>query len=360
MTSRSVQEGVKGEEAKREARETGSSSTISDRAGRSGGRIAVVSATDLQQIIPVADAIEIIQAAMIRLSHGAIASPERWVERVATDGLMGLMPGSSQDGVFGVKVLSLFTPEARQGLPGHQGMMLTFDRETGEPLSVIEASALTGLRTAAASAAATRVLARKDASSMALIGCGEQAIWHARALPIVRPITTAYVWARQRERAIAFADRYLGHIPSVTIAPDIETAVSHADIISTLTHADQPLLQGLWLRPGQHLNLVGSSRAEYREVDDDTVMRSRFVADQRDHVLSQGGEFRHAFEAGVVDERHVVAEIGEILAGDLPGRTSEEEITVYKSLGHIAQDLAIADAIHRRLEKQGHRYLIEW
>jgi ornithine cyclodeaminase len=320
----------------------------------------IVNAAELQRLVPMDDVIEIVSAAMIRLSSGSISSPERWVERVASNGLMGLMPGASDDGPFGVKVLSLFTASARQGLPGHQGMMLTFDGETGKPLSVIEASALTALRTAAASAAATRAMARQGASSMALIGCGEQAIWHARALPLVRPIETVHVWARNRERAAAFADRHLAHIARVVIAPSVETAVSEVDIISTLTHSDLPILLGRWLKPGQHLNLVGSSRAEFREIDAEAVVRARFVADSREHVLSQGGELRQAMQAGLVDQNHIVAEIGEVLNGRVAGRTDENEITIYKSLGHIAQDLAVANAIHEKLKNVPGECRVAW
>jgi ornithine cyclodeaminase/alanine dehydrogenase-like protein (mu-crystallin family) len=320
----------------------------------------IVSASEIETLVSMTDAIEIVTAAMIRLSGGSISSPERWVERVAPNGLMALMPGSATDGAFGVKVLSLFTAGARKGSPGHQGMMLSFDRETGRPLSVIEASALTGLRTSAASAAATRAMARPDASSMALIGCGEQAIWHARALPLVRKIDTAYVWSRDHDRAHAFADKHLGHIARVVVSSTVEAAVAKADIITTLTHSSDPLLFGRWLRAGQHLNLIGSSRAAFREVDDETVMRSRFVADNLEHVLSQGGELRHALHAGLVDRNHIVGEIGEVLAGNIAGRTSADEITLYKSLGHVAQDLAVAEAIHQRLSREKGACRIAW
>lgn len=321
----------------------------------------IVNAAGLCTLISMAEAIDLIGEAMQGLSGGDVMAPARWANHVADRGFMALMPGSTPlAGRFGIKVLSLFEPSARSGLPGHQGVMLLFDGETGRPLAVIDANALTGLRTAAASAAATRALARPDADILALIGYGEQAIWHARALPLVRPIREVRVWGRSEERAHAFAKRHLGHIPEVRIAPSVRSAVRGADIICTLTHAREPLLSGEWLEEGQHLNLVGSSTAAFREVDDELVRRSRLVVDARSNALVEAGELLHAIAAGIVDANHIHAEIGEILAGTKPGREGSAMITAYKSLGHVAQDLAVASAVQGKLRDIQWRDRVAW
>lgn len=310
----------------------------------------IVNAPGLCKLISMPEAIELVAGAMQRLSGGMVDAPERWVTEVADRGLMALMPGSAPGaGRFGVKVLSLFEPSARLGLPGHQGLMLLFDRETGRPLTVIDANALTGLRTAAASAVATRMLARSDSGVLALIGCGEQAIWHAQAIPLVREIREVRVWGRSEVRARQFATRYLAHIPTVSVVKSVRDAIRGADVICTLTHSKEPLIAGEWLEEGQHLNLVGSSTAAFREVDDEAVQRSRFVVDSRANALSQAGEVVHAVNAGLIDEAHLHAEIGEVLAGIRSGRENATMITAYKSLGHIVQDLAVSDAVQRRL-----------
>lgn len=321
----------------------------------------IVNAAGLRTIVPMADAIELVEDAMRALSDGAVDAPPRWVNEMSDNGLMALMPGSLPlVGRFGIKVLSLFEPDARADLPGHQGMMLLFHRETGQPIVVIEANALTALRTAAASAVATRLLSRPGSEVLALIGCGEQAAWHARALPLVRPIREVRVWGRSEARARAFAERHLGHIPKVSIAPSVRSAVKGADIICTLTHAATPLVTGNWLEPGQHLNLVGASTASFREVDDEVVLRSRLVVEIKGNALDQGGELIHAIEAGLIDAGHIHAEIGEILGGTRPGRDHDDLITAYKSLGHVAQDLAVATAVERRLQGVAWPHRIAW
>jgi ornithine cyclodeaminase/alanine dehydrogenase-like protein (mu-crystallin family) len=179
------------------------------------------------------------------------------------------------------------------------------------------------------------------------LGYGEQAVTHARAIARVRPLRSITVWGRSSERAAAFASRLELELKlPVHAMATARAAVEHADLICTVTNAKDPVLLGDWVRPGTHLNLVGSSMAGPVEVDSALVVRSRFIADSRAGVLAQGAEFLKAKAAGLIGDEHVVAEIGQVFGGEVPGRRSPDEITVYKSLGHVAQDLAAAWALY--------------
>ena len=215
-----------------------------------------------------------------------------------------------------------------------------------DPLGAV-AGEVTAIRTAAASAVATDALARPDAARMAILGYGEQAHTHARAISKVRKLEAITVWGRDPARAKAFAKSIEAELGlPVFVASTVRQAVTGVDIVTTVTNAREPILEGAWLAPGTHLNLVGSSGAGPTEVDHEVVVRSRFIADSREGVLAQGAEFLRAKAAGLVDDSHVVGEIGQVLAGDLEGRQSRDQITVYKSLGHVVQDLAAAKALY--------------
>ena len=248
---------------------------------------------------------------------------------------------------FGAKLISVFPENFALGKQSHQGVVVLFDPETGAPVCVVHAGELTAIRTAAASAVATDALARRDARRLALVGYGEQAATHARAIAQVREVESIVVWGRSPQRARVFAQRVGEELRvPVAVAANVEEAVADADIVCTVTSAAEPILKGAWVRPGTHLNLVGSGYAGPAEVDSDLVVRSRFIADSREGVLHQGAEFLRAKAAGLIGDDHIVGEIGQVLAGEIEGRRSPEEITVYKSLGHVVQDLASAWALY--------------
>jgi ornithine cyclodeaminase/alanine dehydrogenase-like protein (mu-crystallin family) len=227
--------------------------------------------------------------------------------------------------------------------------MLMFDLATGRPLCVVEGNALTSLRTAAASAVATRALAAPEASTLAILGCGEQARLHVSAIMRVRPIRTIKLWNRTRARAEAFAREHLDHLGlRVMVVDQVTEAVRDAQIICTLTSATEPVLHGRDIEPGQHINIVGSSQNGPREVDDALVSRVRYIADCREHAMSQGAEIISAVAHGVVGSDHIVGELGDVIEGRVKGRLAASDITLYKSLGHIVQDLAVADVAYQR------------
>lgn len=296
--------------------------------------------------------IPIVREAMIAFSTGQTRQLLRSIIPLADGRMFGLMPGAMGDEApFGAKVISVYPENFARGRQSHQGLIVLFDPATGAPACVVHAGEVTAIRTAAASAAATDALARPDARRLALLGYGEQAATHARAIAKVRSLEQIAVWGRSLERAQAFATSIgeeLG-VPAVAYA-DAKDAVAEADIICTVSAAKEPILKGAWVAPGTHVNVVGSSYAGPVEIDDELVVRARFIADSREGVLAQGAEYLKAKAAGLIDERHVVGEIGQVFAGQLEGRQNPFQVTIYKSLGHVVQDLASAWALFKQSE----------
>ncbi len=296
--------------------------------------------------------IPIVRDAMIAFSRGETMQLLRSIIKLSGGRFFGIMPGAlGAHAPFGAKLISVFHGNFARGIQSHQGLVLLFDPESGAPVCVVHAGEITAIRTAAASAVATDSLARKDARRMALLGYGEQAQTHARAISKVRNIETITVWGRSPERAQAFAERTNSELRiPVTPMASAKEAVANADIVCTVSSASEPILKGEWVRPGTHVNVVGSSYAGPAEIDNDLVARSRFIVDSREGVLQQGAEFLRAKAAGLIGDEHIAGEIGEVLVGKIDGRRSADEITIYKSLGHVVQDLASAWALYSQQE----------
>jgi ornithine cyclodeaminase/alanine dehydrogenase-like protein (mu-crystallin family) len=296
--------------------------------------------------------IPIVRDAMIAFSRGETKQLLRSILPLSEGRLFGVMPGAmGGHAVFGAKLISVFQQNFTRGIQSHQGLVILFDPESGAPVCALHAGEITAIRTAAASAVATDVLARRDARTMALLGYGEQATTHARAIRKVRAIEFIRVWGRSAERARAFSERMQTELAiPVVAAASARDAIADADIICTVTAASEPILQGAWVRPGTHINVVGSGVAGPAEIDNDLVVRSRFFVDSREGVLAQGAEFLRAKQASLIGDNHIVGEIGEVLAGEIEGRRSAAEITVYKSLGHVVQDLASGWALYSQRE----------
>ena len=292
--------------------------------------------------------IPLVREAMIAFSKGMTRQHLRSILPVNDHGVFGIMPGGlGGDDVFGAKLISVYPGNFAKGIQSHQGVVVLFDGPTGAPVCLAHAGEITAIRTAAASAVATDALARVGSTRMAVLGYGEQAGTHCRAMTRVRPLEAITVWGRSKERARAFAARMSEELGlPVSAVPDVRSAVAEADIICTVSGAAEPILQGAWVRPGTHVNIVGSSRAGPVEVDNGLVARARFFVDSREGVLAQGAEFLNAKAAGLIGDNHIAGEIGEVLAGKVAGRRSTEEVTAYKSLGHIVQDLASAWALY--------------
>jgi len=251
------------------------------------------------------------------------------------------MPGAiDRPAVFGSKLLSYFP--ANVGQPTIQGVIVLFEAATGRPAAVVDAVSVTALRTAAASGLATRLLAREDARKVAILGTGVQADYHLRAMRAVRPDLQVTIWGRSEEKAEELAHRH--RRPGVEFASttNARSAVEDADIICTVTASPTPILEGRWLKPGAHLNLVGAFTPATREADTAAIRRSRLFVEIRESALREAGEILIPIGEGALTAAHIAGEIGEVVAGKVAGRTGPDEITAYKSLGNVAQDLATA------------------
>lgn len=297
-------------------------------------------------------AILLVRDAMVAFSTGVTRQHLRSILPLADGHLFGIMPGAlAADGPFGAKLLTVFPENPARGLQSHGGVIVLFEPETGETVCCVHAGEVTAIRTAAASAVATDALARPEARHLAILGYGEQAATHARAIAQVRPLDSITVWGRSRDRAVAFARAMQAELGlPVESAPNASEAVAHADIICTVTSAVDPVLELAAVRQGTHINVVGSSHAAPAEIDNALVAASRFYADSREGVLAQGAEFLRAKRARLIGDEHILGEIGEVLAGKVAGRGTPAEITIYKSLGHIVQDLACAWWLYREPE----------
>jgi ornithine cyclodeaminase len=315
----------------------------------------VLSAEDVRKHLTYDVCVPLVREAMIALSGGATQQFLRQIMiRRGQRGMYGLMGGELGEGRgFGSKLLSVPLGTLPEGVRSHEGVIVLFDGERATPVCVMPAADVTVIRTAAASAVATDALARADSTRLAVLGTGEQAEAHVLAIRKVRPIKSVAIWGRTAPRAQALAER-MSHETGLTVtAPrDVKAAVAGADIVCTVTAAAEPILFEPWVAPGTHINAVGSSRAGPAEIDNALVARSRFFADQRESVLKQGAEFIHAREAGLIDDRHLLAEIGEVLSGKADGRLTGQDVTIYKSLGNIVQDLASAHFLYVLAERE--------
>ena len=232
--------------------------------------------------------------------------------------------------------------------------MALFSGETGEPLALVNASAVTAVRTAAVSGVATRALAREDAGDLAIVGASVQARRHLLAMTAVRSLRRVRIASLRPERAQAFV-REVAPLCAFPVepAPTVEAAVRDADLIVTATSAAKPVLRREWIAPGAHLNVIGASLPDRREVDGATMAASRLFVDRRESTLQEAGDYRLALREGAIQDGHIQAELGEVLVGRDPGRTSRGEITLFKSLGLAVEDLAAAAFLHRRASETG-------
>lgn len=291
---------------------------------------------------------EAVREAMIALSDGRARQLLRSFIGLGNARTFAIMPAALGDrAAFGAKLVSVFGDGS--GRKRHEGVVVLFDGASGAVICVADAGEVTAIRTPAASAAATEALSRPDAATLTVLGTGRQARGHIDAIARVRRLKRVRVWGRESGRAEAFAVRAAREtgLPVEAVA-EAERAVADAAIVCTVTSAADPVLMGRWLAPGTHVNLVGSSGPGQAEADAAVVTRGRYIVDHREHVLAHGGEFLRAKAAGEADDGAIAAEIGEVFSGARPGRASPDEITVYKSLGHAVQDLAVTAWLYAR------------
>lgn len=292
------------------------------------GGIAFIDESAVQRLLQFRDLIPATERALADLSAGRVVQPVRSVVPVAPhQGFFGVMPAFA--GALGAKLVTFYPQNV--GIHTHHALIVLFRPETGEPLAVMDGRLITEMRTAAASAVATQRLARMDASVLAILGSGVQAKSHLEALRMVRPITEVRVWSPRN--AGAFAARH-----GVTAVDTARDAVRGADVVVVATSARTPVLEWRWLSPGAHVNAVGATRPEWRELDDDLVTRARVYVDSREAATRESGD--------VIAAKQAVTEIGEVVGGGDPGRRSAEEITLFKSVGVAVEDVAAAALVY--------------
>lgn len=315
----------------------------------------LVNQDDVKQWLPMPECVEVMAEALKALASGRVVLPLRpimWLpERTGALAMMPAYSGSLH--VMGLKVLSIFPRNHGTPYDSHRGAVLLFEAEHGQLLAIIDATEITALRTAAVSGVATQVLARPEASRLAIFGSGVQAWSHLAAMACVRPISHVQVWSRSLEHAQRLAERAARHYNlNVEARHTAEAAVQDADIICTTTSSVEPVLLGEWLKPGVHLNAVGACTPTTRELDAAAMLKSRLFTDSRESLLNEAGDFIIPQKAGTLQEDHIAGELGEVLLERVRGRTSAEDITLFKSLGLGIEDVAAAHHIYRKMSAE--------
>jgi ornithine cyclodeaminase len=319
--------------------------------------ILILNEHEVEHLLTMRECIGVMEEALASLARGEVHNPLRSVVRAAeAKGFLGLMPAFRGGAVplFALKEVCIFPGNPARGLDTHLGAVLLHSGETGELMGVMNAAAITAIRTAAVSAVATRLLAREDARSLAIIGAGVQGRTHLEAIPLVRKIDDIRIVSRNREKAEALAGK------GARVVESVEEAVSGADIIVTATSSREPVIKREWIADGVHINAVGSSIAAARELDGATVAAASLFIDRRESTVNESGDYLSALREGAIGDDHIRGEIGDILIGKSSGRTSPGEITLFKSLGLAVEDLASAEFLFEKAKREGAGTWVDW
>src|SRR5215217_3911671 len=286
----------------------------------------------VRQHLHIANLIPAMEKALIDFSAGRVTQPVRSIVSIdPPGGFLGLMPALTPDGI-GLKAVTFYPSNAERGIPTHMATIFLVDPQTGTPLAILDGRLITEMRTAAVSAAATKLLASPDAKVLAILGSGVQARSHLEALQLVRGFEEIRVWSPTTQHAERFAKQIAGKAMSA------EKAVRGADVVVTATNSKTAVLEGSWLKSGCHVNAVGACRPDWRELDDDAMTNVVFV-DSREGALKESGDV-------ILSRAKIYAELGDVLSGKVPSHTSET--TIFKSLGMAVEDIAAASLVYRK------------
>lgn len=325
--------------------------------------IVIVNQSQVPELLGMSECIQAMEQVLVDLVRGKCQLPLRNIMWLPDKrGALGMMPSHwSTAGIIGLKAVTFFPENEGTELDSHQGAVMLYDANCGTLLAIIDGTAITTLRTAAVSGVATKLLARTDSSHLAIIGSGVQAGVHLQAMLQCRTIERVTVFSKTFDHAERFAKssskRYA--LPVIAVR-SCKEAVKDADIICTTTSAREPVLLGEWLKPGTHINAVGSSVNFARELDGEAVRRSKLFVDRRESALNEAGDFLLAKKEGFVDDDHIVGEIGDVLTGDVEGRTSATDITLFKSVGLAVEDLAAALYVYNKAKESGAGTTVEF
>lgn len=312
--------------------------------------VLVLNQQEVEELLDMRGCIDAMGAALAALARGEMAMPLRSVFAPDGSSLIGLMPShrGGKAPLYSLKTVCVFPDNPGRGLDAHQGAVTLFDGETGETRALLNASAVTAIRTAAVSAVATRLLAREDVGTLGILGAGVQARSHAEAMRAVRDFERTILYSPTREHARACADEV-----GAEVAGSAREAVEAADVLVAATNATEPVLERAWLRPGAHVNSVGGRPPRMTELDSSTIANSAFFVDRRESTEAEAGDYQLALDEGAIGADHIRAEIGDVAIGAKPGRLSDEEVTVFRSMGLAVEDLAAAEYVVRRAGEAG-------
>jgi ornithine cyclodeaminase len=309
--------------------------------------IRVITQEQVERLLPMDECIEAMARALASLARDELHNPLRFIVRPpGEETLLGLMPAhrSAPENAYALKTIVVAPANPARGLDAHQGTVTLFDGETGQVRAVLNASAITAIRTAAVSAVATRALARPDSSELAILGAGVQARSHLEAMRAVLDLERVRGWSPTPGKASL--------LDGVEETPSAEEAVRGADVVVTATTSREPVLSRAWLRDGAHVNAVGASIPTARELDTQTVADAGLYVDRSESTVNEAGDYLFPLEEGAIGPDHIRGEIGEVLIGSVEGRRSPDELTVFKSLGLAVEDLAAAEHVLARAEAE--------
>lgn len=314
----------------------------------------ILSHADVMRLLPMASCIDIMADALAAASRGEAVLPLRQVMRLPNSpNAFGLMPALLGD-ALGAKIITVFPENASTPYESHIGVVLYFETTNGQLRAIIDASSITAIRTAAVSGLATQLLAKSGAADLALLGGGVQALTHLEAMSCARRLERVRVWSRSAERRADFMRRAKQRF-NVDVEESLtpEDAVRGADIICTVTSSREPVLQGAWISEGAHINAVGASQPNARELDSAAVARSRLFVDRRESARNEAGDFLVPRSEGLIGDDHIQGEIGELVSGSVEGRRSDADVTLFKSLGLAVEDVACAAYLYKRALSEG-------
>lgn len=313
--------------------------------------LLVLNKADVTRLLSMPKCIELMESALASLARGEVVLPLRPVIRIPNSkNAFAVMPAySAALKAIGVKLISVFPDNHGTKLDSHQGAVALFDGTNGSVIALMDAASITAIRTAAVSGVATKLLARKGASTLAILGTGVQGRAHIDAMMATRPFKRVSVWSRDAKKAHALVESASKqHKAAFEVAGDAAAAVGNADVVCTVTASREPVLMGHWLKDGAHINAVGASDPNARELDTLAVVRSRVFVDRRESAASEAGDLIIPMKEGKFAMADIVAEIGELLTGAATGRRDDREVTLFKSLGIAVEDLACAHWLYDR------------
>jgi ornithine cyclodeaminase/alanine dehydrogenase-like protein (mu-crystallin family) len=319
--------------------------------------ILILSDSQVREVLDMESCIAAMREVLAELARGGLTNPLRFVMRPPTDTMMGFMPAyrGGTDPVYSLKEVVIAPANHGRGMDPHQGAVLIHDGTTGVVKAIINASTITEIRTAAVSALATQLLARRESNRVAIIGAGVQGHSHVDAMRCVIPDADIVIWSRTREHAETLASA-----TGSSVADSIEAAMNGADVVCTTTSSKDPIISKAMLAPGMHINAVGSSIAAARELTGEAVAAAALFVDRRESTLNESGDYLGAVREVGIGPDHILAELGEILISTHNGRSSNEEITMFKSLGIAVEDLAAAQLCIARARQRGVGSEVAW